>query len=135
MVQLRLPVFLRRFAADTRGQMSLEMALWAPLILSLFMAIIDFAVTLTVNANMWHATRMTARALSQHRIPEQDAEDHLREQLLMRGLAYDVAVEIDRNEVSVGVTLPEDEAGLTPFYRIYGGGDMRALTRMYREPI
>jgi hypothetical protein len=123
------------FTSKENGSVSLEVALWSPLIIAMFMVIVDFSYSMTLHANMWHATRTTARALSQHNITETESEAYLKSLLLFPDRDYRVQVEVSDREIQVDVELDGAQAALTPAYRFYGGGDYHSRIRMFREPV
>ncbi|WP_216665530.1 TadE/TadG family type IV pilus assembly protein [Pseudoruegeria sp. HB172150] len=123
-----------RFRDSEDGTISVEYALWAPAILLTFIFIADLAFALTLNATMWHGSRDTARALSIHRINEEQAVPYLKERLIAPGRDYAFDVEVDARAVTVSVSIPFSDAGVTNTISRYIKGNFVARVMMYREP-
>lgn len=123
-----------RFLKDEDGSVTVEMAIWSPMLISAIVLILDFAYMMVVNADMWHAARNTARALSIHRITPSEAPDYLRRHLFFANEPYDIAVTLGPETVYARVVLASADAALTPVVGRYVAGELRASISMLREP-
>ncbi|WP_272490708.1 TadE/TadG family type IV pilus assembly protein [Mesobacterium pallidum] len=127
----RTPVFLLDESAST----TIELAIWTPLIAGTLMLVLDFSFMMTLNANMWNASRSAARAVSIHDLNATEAEAWARDELLVSNRPYEIDVTRGETDVVVTIRLAGDKAGLTPFLARVYKGDISASVRMLREPI
>ncbi|KMK67640.1 TadE/TadG family type IV pilus assembly protein [Puniceibacterium sp. IMCC21224] len=126
--------FIARFRKEETGSLSVEVAIWTPLILASLLAVIDFSHLMVSNASMWNAARNTARAVSVHRVRPDDAERYLRDNLFFNDTPYIVSVQSGTDEVVATVSLNMADVALTPIVGRYLGGTMIASISMLKEP-
>ena len=125
---------LARFRDDESGTFTIEVVIWSPLLIGCLLLIIDFSYLMMINAEMWHASRDAARAVSIHRITPDEAEAYLRDQLVFQRDDYDIEVRTTSADVVARVSLDAASAALTPIIGQYVMGDIGAQVAMLREP-
>ncbi|MWB77753.1 hypothetical protein GLS40_06930 [Pseudooceanicola sp. 216_PA32_1] len=125
----------RAFIRNEEGSVTLEFLLWFPLVVFLFLAILDFAYAFTLNASMWQQTRVAARAMSMHELSKVEAEQFIRDGLSWSGKNFDVNISETKRTVSVSIKTPYEKAGITNTALRMMSGDWESRVTMLREPV
>jgi len=123
------------YLRGTSGAVSLEFAIWVPLVFGIFLTVMDLTHALTVNSTMWHQARVAARGLSMHEISTQEARSLINGGLTWTRSDYVVEIVEDRATVWVSIRTPMKTSGIIDFATARLQGDWVARVEMLREPV
>ncbi|WP_407493191.1 TadE/TadG family type IV pilus assembly protein [Pseudooceanicola sp. MF1-13] len=125
----------KNFLKNESGVVSLEFAIWVPLVFGIFLTVLDFAHAMTVNSTMWHQARIAARGLSMHEISPQDARELINSGLHWTRSDYQIDIVEDRSTVRVSIKTPMKTSGIIDFATAKLSGNWVAEVEILREPV
>lgn len=127
----------RAFAQDQRGNVTVEFALWVPVLLGILFLSADASMLFMNQSNFWNVSRDTARVVARHGMDRAAAEAYARKQASFGTHQPDVHVEIDDLAATVTVTITANTRDIAPF-DVVGlalGQTIRAEVTQTLEPL
>ena len=106
---------LRNFLNGAEGGVTVEFALWVPVLLAMLFLSADASMLFSAQSNYWNISRDTARVVSRHAMTAAEAEVYARERAQISTYQPDVRVLIDERANTVTVTITADTHALMPF--------------------
>jgi Flp pilus assembly protein TadG len=127
----------RNFLRGENGGITVEFALWVPVLLALLFLAIDASLLFSARANFWNLSRDTARVVSRHAMSVVEAESYARKLAKISDYQPEVRVRLNEQANTVTVTITAITAELMPFdvTGIVLGGTMSVQVTQSLEPI
>ena len=106
---------LKAFWRGEGGSVTVEFALWVPVLLGVLFLSVDASMLFSAQSNYWNISRDTARVVSRHAMTEAEAEAYARERARVSSYTPEVQVTVDGQANTVTVTITADTHALMPF--------------------
>lgn len=121
------PSFLRRFAEDTRGGMTLEFVIWLPVFLVTIASSVDASILFVTHSQMWDAARATARNMSVGTIRTPQEAQAFANGLLPTHGSFSVVADFDYAEDKMKLQILGSKVGILGNISLIGNADLVAV--------